>query len=320
MNVQPIYSSRIFKKGLEFAADNSSLFIATLSLGLSTIARPVSIMLTPKTDKENKKYACTKSLASSAVGYGVMLTASLPLSKAVKGIDKNPEKYLKQSTIKALKAGEKTLNLSKRYAFATQLFKLGLGFIIAVPKSILTCALIPPFMSKVFSKKQDKEISFTGGTEKLSRILGKIIDTNAVKKLSEKMAGTNYEQHIISLTDALATAAFIHQTSKSKKIEQNRKTALIYNAGISTALCIAGGYVLKSITDKQANKFIDNFTKANKNSPKLEKYIEGIRVARPALILGGLYYILIPLISTFMADRIDRRKNYDSIKNPEISA
>lgn len=321
MNVQPIYNSKILKKSLEFAANNSSLFISTLSLGLSTVARPAVIMLTPKTDKENRKIACVKSLASSAVGYGVMLTASLPLSKAVNNIDRNPQKYLKQSTIKTLKAGEKILKQSKKYAFATQLFKLGLGFVIAVPKSILTCALIPPIMSKVFPK--DKDVSFTGGQScinKLSKKIGKIMDTNCVQTLADKFCNTNYEQHIISLTDILSTAAFIHQTSKSKQIEKTEKPALIYNAGISTAFCIAGGYLLNNITGKSAQRFIDNFANANKNSPKLDKYIEGIRVARPALILGGLYYILIPLVSTFLADRFDRRKDHDSSKNSKIAS
>ena len=87
MKVQAIYNSKILKKGLEFAADNGSLFVATASLALSTVARPIAIMATPKTDKENKKYACAKSLASSAVGYLLMFVASSPVARAVKNIE-----------------------------------------------------------------------------------------------------------------------------------------------------------------------------------------------------------------------------------------
>lgn len=307
MKVQSIYNNKLLKRGLEFAADNGSLFVATTSLTLSTIARPIAIMSTPKADKENKKYAAAKSIASSAVGYLLMLTASLPLAKSMKKIDKNPTKYLKTETINTLKSGEKILAKSKRYKFATQLFKLGLGFIIAVPKSIITCNLIPPVMKNIFkndkSDNKNNVPSFTG----LSKSIGKIIDTKAVKNLTEKFHNTNFEQHIISATDALATGTFILQTSKSKKIEQDRKKALMYNAGISTALSIAGGYAINNITKKSTDKFIKNFKEANKNSPKLEKYIEGIRIAKPALILGGLYYIVIPLISTFLADRFDKK-------------
>lgn len=306
MKVQPIYNSKIFKKGLEFAANNGTLFTATASLALSTIARPVAILAAPKSDKENKKYACAKSLASSAIGYGLMLAASMPVANAVKKIDKNPLKYLKDTTVKNLQAGEKTLAKSKRYGFATQLFKLGLGFVIAVPKSIMTCALIPPIMSKISPQKDKKSqnISFTGN---LSKGIGKLIDTKLVQNMAERFYDTKFEQHIICLTDALATGAFIEQTRRSKKIEQDRKKVLMYNAGISTGLCIAGSYGIDRLLKKPAEKFIENFKKANKNSPKLEKYIEGIKIAKPALIMGGLYYIAIPFVSTFLADRFDKR-------------
>ena len=306
MKVQPIYNSKIIKKGLEFAADNSALFVATTSLALSTIARPLAILSTPKTDKENKKYAASKSLASSAAGYLIMLLASVPLAKSIKKIDENPSKYLKSETIKTLQAGEKTLRKSKRYNFATQLFKLGLGFVIAAPKSILTCVLIPPFMKKIFKNnepKNSKEPTFTG----LTKTVGKIIDASSVKKFTEKFYNTNFEMHMMALTDALATTTFIAQTSRSKKIKDDRKKALMYNAGISTALCVAGGYLLDKITKKPTDKFIKNFKTANKNAPKLDKWVEGIRIAKPALILGGIYYIVIPVISTFLADRFDKK-------------
>lgn len=300
MKVQSIYTNRIFKKGLEFASNKSAIFVGSVSLALSTIARPIAILSTPNTNKENKKYACIKSFASTAVGYGLMLGASLPVSNALKEIDKNKTKYLKPQTLKKL-------STPKKYAFATQLFNLGLGFLIAIPKSILTCALIPPFMAKIFPKKenQQKNISFTGN---LSKGIGKLIDTNAVQKLTEKFHNTNFEQHIMCLTDVVATGAFITQTAKNKKIEQDRKKALMYNAGISTGLCIAGSYIIDKALKKPTEKFIENFRKANKNSPKLEKYVEGIRVAKPALILGGIYYIIIPVISTFLADRFDKNK------------
>ncbi len=300
MNVQPIYNSRIFKKGLEFAANNGALFTATASLALSTIARPVAILSAPKTDKENKKYACAKSLSSSAVGYLLMLGASMPVAKAVGKIDKNPSRYLKETTIKTLQAGGKSLLKSKRYKFATQLFKLGLGFVIAAPKAMLTCVLIPPIMDKIFPKK-DKNVTFTGN---LSKGIGKLIDSRFVQKMSEKFYNTRFEQHMICLTDLFATGIFIEQTKKNKKIEQERKKTLMYNAGISTGLCIGGSYIIDNMLKKPTEKFIEKFSSINKNSPKLEKYIEGIRIVKPALIMGGLYYIAIPFISTFWADRI----------------
>lgn len=314
-----IYNSKMLKMGLEFAAKNSSLFTATVSLGFSTAARPAAILLTPDTDKENKKYACAKSLSSSAAGYLLMLLGSVPVAKAVENIDKNPAKYLKNKTIENLKQGEKILSHSKKYKFATQLFKLGLGFVIAVPKSILTCALIPPIMAGIFHKKTpDKnrndnhnitfEGSYSKGTQLLSKGFGKIMDTEFIQKMSDKFYKTNFEQHIISLTDVLLTGTFIKQTKDSKKIEDSRKKALMYNAGISTGLSIAGGYAINRLLKKPTENFIKKFSQINKHDAKLDKYLEGIRIAKPALILGTLYYIIIPLISTFAADRFDDRR------------
>lgn len=313
MKVQSIYTNRFLKKGLEFASDNGALFVASASLALSTIARPLAIMATPDTDKQNKRYACAKSLGSSVAGYVLMLGVSKPVASAMKNIDKNPDKYLKKETIKFLQNGEKSLKASSKYKFVTQLFKLGLGFVIAVPKSIMTCALIPPLMKKIFPKKEEKKqssnqknVSFTG-MERLSKGFGKIIDTSFIKKLSNKFHNTNFEFNMISLTDILATGAFIHQTNKSKGIEKDRKKALIYNSALSTGLCIAGGYAIDKMSQKSTEKFIKKFSEANKNSPKLEKYIDGIKIAKPAMIFGAIYYIAIPIISTFLADRLDNK-------------
>lgn len=304
MKVQPIHNSKIFKKGLEFAADNGALFVATTSLALSTFARPLAIMAAPKTNRENKEYAASKSLASSAVGYLMILACSLPLAKTIKKIDKNPKEYLKCETVSILKEADKPLVKSSKYKFATQLFKLGLGFLIAVPKSVMTSNLIPLFKKNVFDKEkeQQKDITFKG----LEKPVSKVLNNSKFLKFTEKFHKTNFEQHIISLTDMLATGTFIGQTAKNKKIKEERKKALMYNAGISTGLCISGGYAINSMTKKSTDRFIRNFKKANKNSPKLDKYIEGIKIAKPALILGGLYYIVIPFISTFIADRFDK--------------
>ena len=321
-----VYNSKILIKSLKFAADNGALFSATTSLALSTIARPLAILATPKTDKENKKYACAKSFASSTVGYMIMFCASMPVAKAIKKIDKNPYKYLKQQTIKSLQENSNTLLKSTKYNTATQLFKLGLGLIIAIPKSTLTCALIPSIMKVLSPEKKEqhkttlqikqsknKPISFKGlynnSTDIMAKLFGKILDTKLIQTIAEKIKNTNYQQHIITTTDIILTGAFINKTKKSKKIKEENKKPLIYNAGISTGLCVTGGYAINKLTEKQTEKFIEKFKTANKNLQDLEKCIEGIKIAKPILILGGIYYILIPIISTFTADRINYKSS-----------
>ena len=140
-----LYKSKSLKKGLEFVADNGALFASATSLTLATVARPIAIYSTPKTDKENKKLACAKSISSSAVGFLLMLGASLPVSKSIKKINNSPDKYLKKETISNLKECAKPLTSSKPYQFATQMFKLGLSTAMAIPKSVI-CK--NPFSSK----------------------------------------------------------------------------------------------------------------------------------------------------------------------------
>ena len=331
-----IYTNKLLLSSLKFASKNSALFSATASLALSTIARPISIMTTPGADKENKKLACAKSFSSSAVGYMIMAGASMPVASAVKKIDQAPLNYLKQTTIKTLKGSADTLTKSGKYSFATQLFKLGLGFVIAAPKSILTCALIPPIMAGIFGKHQDKsatrndlqskDITFSGLhnasknltkgvknaydglTEVLAKGIGKILDKKSIQNTAEKYSETNFAQHIMSATDIVSTLTFAHQTAHSKGIKEERKKTLINNSLISTGLCITGGYGLNHILKRPTEKFIENFKAANKNLPDLERYIEGIKIAKPALILGGIYYIAIPAIATFFAERVNNGK------------
>lgn len=323
-----IYNNKILLKSLKFAADNGTLFGATATLGLSLLARPAAIMAAPKTDKENKKYACAKSYSSSIVNYLILLAASLPIARAVKKIDAKPAEYLKNATIKNLKGSAKTLQESKKYTFLAQMFKLGTGLVIAVPKSALTCALIPFIMTGMFSKKmqtneqktvkQNKVISFKGiydkSAEHIAKGIGKLIDKKPIQNAAKKFCDTNFAQHIMSLTDVVLTLSFVHQTAKSKKIEQERKKPLMFNSLISTALCLSAGYGVNSATNKSTEKYIEKFRNVNKDLPELEKYVEGIKIAKPVLILGVIYYAFIPLISTFLADRVEHTETPQLLK------
>ena len=152
-NAQNLYKSNLFKKSLEFASDNGALFAAGIALFTTTILRPITIFATPGVKKENKEYASAKSISSGIIGFGIMAALSTPIATAIKKINNNPAKYLKEATIKNLSEG-KTLLKSKKYKFATQLFKLGTDFVTAIPKAVLTCALIPPIMMFLFPKKQ----------------------------------------------------------------------------------------------------------------------------------------------------------------------
>lgn len=314
------WNSKSLKKGLEFAEKNGALFASTATLALSAVARPISILSTPKTDKENKKIACAKSISSSIAEFALTYLISKPIVKGVVAIDKNPQKFLKSETIKALKEEGKELTNSKAYILASQIIKLGLGFAVVLPKAILTASGIPHIMNVLFKKneqqnspKEEKnnigEISFKGKFDDgMASVIAKIFNSKSYQKFSEKHKDSNFPMHIIALKDVFATGAFVHQAKNSKKIENERKAPLIYNSIISTGLSITSGYVLDNLLEKPCQKFIEKYKEINKNDINLDKQIRGFKIAKPVLIIGTIYYVIIPIISTFMADRVGNDK------------
>ena len=116
------------------------------------------------------------------------------------------------------------------------------------------------------------------------------------------------------LTDIALTGAFVHKTKKKKNIEEKRKNPLIYNSILSTSFSIISSIGLNKLIEKPYQNFVSKFIEENKNSSKLNKYLEGLNIAKISLIAGGVYYILIPILSTFLADKIDKYKTQNKIE------
>ena len=314
-------NNKYLLKGLEKVSEHGTSFAAGTSLLMSLSVRPLSIHLTPKTEKENKQYASANSICSGLMKFAVVEAIALPLENAVKKIDKNPTKYLKATTIQNLQGNADNLNKSRSYKFATQILKLSAGFVSAVPKSMLTVALIPVVMDALFKSynEKNKELSekpiprngmtFTGGgNEIVPKAVGKILDWEWLQKIVNKYKkdDKNIAKHITATTDILLTGLSAHQINSSSKIKENRKKALIYNNIISTGITLAGGYAIDKAIKAKTAKFIEKFSLANKGNPKLPKYIEGINIVRPALIFAGIYYGILPIFSTYLAERVDK--------------
>lgn len=334
MNIQKISQNNIttrilknktFLNGLEKISEHGTSFSAGTSLLMSLTVRPLAIYSTPDTEKENKQYAISNSICSGIIKFGMVEAIALPIENAVKHIDKKPKLFLKNS---------ENFVGTRAYKLVTQLFKLGAGFITAVPKSILTIALIPILMDKLFfNKKQNKnspqeitnepknkKVNFTGNlSEKLAKNLGKIIDNPKVQNFAKKYENKDKDiaKHITAGTDILLTSTFAFQTKRSNKIKENRKKALIYNNVISTAITLLGGYGIDKLIKNKTSKFIDKFKQINATDPKLNKYIEGLNILRPAIIFAGIYYGILPIFSTFMAEKIDK---YIEKHNTKIGA
>lgn len=332
------FSTRLLKnknvlKGLEKISEHGTSFTAGTSLLMSLTLRPLAILSTPDTEKENKQYAVANSIGSGLIKFALVEAVALPVEYAVKNIDKNPSKYLNTETIKNLEKNSTELAKSRSYKLITQIMKLGTGFLTALPKSMLTIALIPIIMDKLFSRKAKKPagenptvqplqpakgLNFTGNlSKKISKQLGKIINKKSVQNFATKYETKDKDiaKHISASTDILLTASFAYQTNNSEKIKENRKKALIYNNVISTAITLVGGYGIDNIIKNKTGKFIEKFKQINATDPKLHKYIEGINILRPALIFAAIYYGILPIFSTYTAEKVDKFIQKHNSKN-----
>ena len=315
-------SNKTFLKGLELISEHSASFSAGLSFISAVALRPLAIKSTPNTKKENKDYLSASSISSGIIKLGIVEAVVLPIENAVKKIDKNPNKYLNKETIKNFNQKGEDIAKSKGYKFATQIIKSGSNILSAIPKSLLTVALIPVVVDKLFKNKKEnkkeekkeekKVLSFKGSlNDRLAKGIGDILNNKKLQDFANSniSKSTDIARNMSIATDILLAGGYIAKTKTSKKIEENKKNVLIANEVLSTGICLTAGVGIDKLAKKGSKNFIDKFIKENKDNPKLLKYIEGINIARPALIFASIYYGILPIFSTYFADKTENINN-----------
>lgn len=323
------YNSKFLLKGLKVASEKGALVAAGTTLACSSLIRPAAIMLTPESSKEDKQYACAKSIESGL--FNATLTAAIftPISKVLDNISKKPNDYLKSFTIKKLQQSSKTLDEAPAYNFIRQIAKMSPELCAVLPKALITAALIVPVTKFIFDRKSKKTQetkpivpkpkvfvpSFKGVNSIVSKKIVGIMENPDVQDVALKYKDSNFIQHLLNLKDVYATACFSAITALNPKMKKENKNTLIYNSAISTALTIGGSYVADRALEKPVKKFTENFVKANKNDPNLYKYLNGIKVLKPIVILSSLYYVGIPMLSTFWAGKFAKNNE----KNKAVS-
>ena len=175
-----ILTSKWFNKLTEYSNEHNVATSALIALGLAGVLRPATIMTLPgKKDKEDKIYASGHSMASAILGFVASVIITSPLDgNIIKDKDGNPQ-ILSKKLVELLekeKALEAKANLrdetgkivdkAAREAYkAVQKHRAALevlsknipDWIIAVPRSILTIALIPPILKYVFGVEKKKK-------------------------------------------------------------------------------------------------------------------------------------------------------------------
>lgn len=334
-NFKGAMNNQALLKSLEWVSNHGATFIAGTSALMAIGVKPLSIALTPKVDKKNKQYAATESIASGLIKFAMVEAIALPVEKALKKIDKEPVKYLTEKTIENLKEPAQKLVDSKNYKVLTQLIKQASGFVTAIPKSMLTIALIPVLMNFIFKDKEKKvqqinnekinrnvpkvfeeihnknksNVSFKGGISNIvTKGISELINNSKVQKIVKKadLNEANIARNVSIATDLLISGSFVASTQKSKKIEKERKKPLILNHLISMGAFLACAYNADNLIQKGTKKLVDKFKEVNKNDVKLSKYVDGINITRSTLTFAIVYYAVLPIFSTFLAEKIDK--------------
>lgn len=140
---------------------SASAFIALILAG---ILRPMAIMSLPgKKDKDDKIYASGHSMASGVIGFAFSTLVTAPLDDAISKLKKDPTKfsakYLADLKNKAKNgATEFEKNVARRTVESLETcLKNVPDWIIAVPRAMLTIALIPPILKYVFGVEKKKK-------------------------------------------------------------------------------------------------------------------------------------------------------------------
>lgn len=147
--VQKFFKNSKFQKVLNFANDQSLVFGAGFALLLTCILRPGAILIVPsKKNKDDQKYASAHSIASGLIGFGISTILFMPVGNAIKKFKENLEKYTTKNN--------SYLKTPQHKATAIQYIDRMPDIITAIPKGILTVALIPPILKYVFGLEKKK--------------------------------------------------------------------------------------------------------------------------------------------------------------------
>lgn len=152
--LENLYKSKSLHKTLKFANDHQLIFGASFALLITCILRPGAIMVAPsKKNKEDQKYASAHSIASGIIGFGISTLMFLPVENAIKRLKENPKEFITKndSPLITIKDGKEVLKDAPRTYIERLPDILG-----AVPKGILTIALIPPILKYCFGYEKKK--------------------------------------------------------------------------------------------------------------------------------------------------------------------
>ena len=146
--------NRWFNKFLDILADNSLIADALIALGLTTIARPASIYISPTKDPHEKKknnYQVAHSISTGVLGLATTIAVAEPVKRGVKKVMNNPSKYMKNDA---------TYIKENARVFKETAGRLHQPIFLPL-RAALTIAIVPPILKMLGLSKTVKDVKPT---------------------------------------------------------------------------------------------------------------------------------------------------------------
>lgn len=151
-------------------------------------------------------------------------------------------------------------------------------------------------------------------TDCIARGLGKVLDqdfsVNLIKWTKKhKSFDKNLISHLIVLASTLLSGFYIKKTLENDKLEPNKRRTLAINQGITWGISTIMAYTFDGLATKTINAFTNKFKDLNKGAEKLQKYENGIKIAKSTIIMSVVYRFIAPVVVTPIANKIGNSLN-----------
>lgn len=153
-------------------------------------------------------------------------------------------------------------------------------------------------------------------TDKIAKGLGKIADQNwfqnFIKKTNDsKFLHKHLTQNLATTYSIILSGMYINKTLSNEKLDEKRRKTLAVNQGIVWGLSTIISYTCDNAINKKVDNFIAKFKQANAHKPAeaINKYVEGIKIAKSIMIFDMVYRFIAPVVVTPIANHIGNRIN-----------
>lgn len=158
--VNKMFRSNWFQNLLHIFEEKSVVASTLVALVVAGMARPATnLAMAGKDDREDSIYAASHAISSAVIGFVVSSIVMAPFDKAFRKIKEKPKNYLKglEELLEVKEIGKRKLEKSKPYKKLSKMAQFIPDVILAIPKAMLTIALIPPILKYVFHLEKHKK-------------------------------------------------------------------------------------------------------------------------------------------------------------------